>query len=158
MGGDAVTVTDANIVLGYIDPDYFLGGRRSLDAAASAEAIRTQIAEPLGLSTIEAAAGIYDVVNSKMSDLIRKQVVRSGYSPDDFVIYAFGGAGPVHAAAYGVDLGIQKIYVFPMSPVFSAFGVATANVIHTTIRTTTCTRAGRHGSAQRRLRESWRPT
>jgi N-methylhydantoinase A len=139
MGGDAVTVTDANIVLGYIDPTYFLGGRRSLDAAASAEAIRTQIAEPLGLSTIEAAAGIYDVVNSKMSDLIRKQVVRSGYSPDDFVIYAFGGAGPVHAAAYGVDLGIQKIYVFPMSPVFSAFGVATADVIHTTIRTTNLT-------------------
>jgi N-methylhydantoinase A len=136
MGGDAVTVTDVNIVLGYIDPTYFLGGRRSLDAAASAAAIRAQIAEPLGLSTIEAAAGIYDVVNSKMSDLIRKQVVRSGYSPDDFVIYAFGGAGPVHAAAYGVDLGIQKIYVFPMSPVFSAFGVATADVIHTTIRTT----------------------
>jgi N-methylhydantoinase A len=136
MGGDAVTVTDANIVLGYIDPTYFLGGRRSLDAAASTEAIRVQIAGPLGLSTIEAAAGIYDVVNSKMSDLIRKQVVRSGYSPEDFVIYAFGGAGPVHAAAYGVDLGIQKIYVFPMSPVFSAFGVATADVIHTTIRTT----------------------
>ena len=139
MGGDQVTITDANIVLGYIDPTYFLGGRRSLDAAASTEAIRKQIAEPLGLTTIEAAAGIYDVVNSKMSDLIRKQVVRSGYTPDDFVIYAFGGAGPVHAAAYGVDLGIRKIYVFPMSPVFSAFGAATADVIHTTIRTTNLT-------------------
>lgn len=136
MGGDAVTVTDVNIVLGYIDPDYFLGGRRSLDRAAADLAIRTQIADLLGLSTVEAAAGIYDVVNSKMSDLIRKQVVRSGYTPEDFVIYAFGGAGPVHAAAYGADLGIQKIYVFPMSPVFSAFGVATADVIHTTLKTT----------------------
>lgn len=137
MGGEAVTITDANIVLGYIDPDYFLGGRRSLDRAAAESAIRRLIAEPLGLSPVEAAAGIYDVVNSKMSDLIRKQVVRSGYTPEEFVVYAFGGAGPVHAAAFGADLGIQKIYVFPMSPVFSAFGVATADVIHTTIKTTT---------------------
>ena len=135
MGGKAVTVTDANIVLGYINPDYFLGGRRKLDRKAAERAIRTQIAEPLGLSTVEAAAGIYDVVNSKMSDLIRKQVVRSGTTPEDYVMYAFGGAGPAHAAAYGADLGVSKIYVFPMSPAFSAFGVATANVIHTIRRT-----------------------
>jgi N-methylhydantoinase A len=135
MGGKAVTVTDANIVLGYINPDYFLGGRRKLDRKAAERAIRTQIAEPLGLSTVEAAAGIYDVVNSKMSDLIRKQVVRSGTTPEDYVMYAFGGAGPAHAAAYGADLGVSKIYVFPMSPAFSAFGVATANVIHTIWRT-----------------------
>lgn len=135
LGGCAVTVTDANIILGYINPDYFLGGRRKLDRKAAEHAVRTQIAEPLGLSTVEAAAGIYDVVNSKMSDLIRKQVVRSGTTPEDYVMYAFGGAGPVHAAAYGADLGVRKIYVFPMSPAFSAFGVATANVIHTTLRT-----------------------
>jgi|SRR5579875_385101 len=136
MGGQSVTVTDANIVLGYIDPDYFLGGRRKLDKEAAEEGVREQIAEPLGLSVVEAAAGIYEVVNSKMSDLIRKQVIRSGCTPEDFVIYAFGGAGPVHAAAYGADLGIRKIYVFPMSPVFSAFGAATADVIHTTLKTT----------------------
>jgi N-methylhydantoinase A len=135
MGGNAVTVTDANIILGYINPDYFLGGRRKLDTNAAKRAIETQIAEPLGLSTVEAAAGIYDVVNSKMSDLIRKQVVRSGTTPEDYVMYAFGGAGPAHAAAYGADLGVKKIYVFPMSPAFSAFGVATANVIHTILRT-----------------------
>jgi N-methylhydantoinase A len=135
MGGKAVTVTDANIVLGYINPDYFLGGRRKLDRKAAEQAITSDIAEPLGLSTIEAAAGIYDVVNSKMSDLIRKQVVRSGTTPEDYVMYAFGGAGPAHAAAYGADLGVKKIYVFPVSPAFSAFGVATANVIHTTLRT-----------------------
>lgn len=135
MGGNLVTVTDANIILGYINPDYFLGGRRALDRAAAERAIRTQIAEPLGLSTVEAAAGIYDVVNSKMSDLIRKQVIRSGTTPEDCVMYAFGGAGPAHAAAYGADLGVKKIYVFPMSPAFSAFGAATANVIYTTLRT-----------------------
>ena len=135
MGGRAVTVTDANIVLGYIDPDYFLGGRRKLDKAAAEEAIRTQIAEPLGLTTVDAAAGIYDVINSKMSDLIRKQVARSGSTPEEYTMYAFGGAGPVHAAAYGADLGVERIYVFPTSPAFSAFGVASANVIHTILRT-----------------------
>jgi N-methylhydantoinase A len=135
MGGSAVTVTDANIIMGYINPDYFLGGRRKLDRAAAEHAIKTQIAEPLGLSVVEAAAGIYDVINSKMSDLIRKQVIRSGTTPEDYVMYAFGGAGPVHAASYGADLGVKKIYVFPMSPAFSAFGVATANVIQTILRT-----------------------
>jgi N-methylhydantoinase A len=135
MGGKAVTVTDANIVLGYIDPEYFLGGRRKLDKAAAEHAIRIQIADPLGLETIEAAAGIYDVINSKMSDLIRKQVVRAGSTPEDYTMYAFGGAGPAHAAAYGADLGVKKIYIFPTSPAFSAFGVATADVIHTTLKT-----------------------
>src|SRR6516165_4471702 len=115
MGGTQVTVTDANVVLGYIDPDYFLGGRRKLDRRAAGDAIERQIAAPLGLSTIEAAAGIYGVINSKMSDLIRRQVVRSGTTPEDYVMYAFGGAGPAHAAAYGADLGVRKIYVFPMS-------------------------------------------
>jgi N-methylhydantoinase A len=130
-GGTQVTVTDANVVLGYIDPDYFLGGRRKLDKRASEEAIERLIAKPLKLSVIEAAAGIYDVINSKMSDLIRRQVVRAGHVPEEYVIYAFGGAGPVHAAAYGAELGIRRVYVFPMSPMFSAFGVATADVVHT---------------------------
>jgi N-methylhydantoinase A len=130
-GGTQVTVTDANVVLGYIDPDYFLGGRRKLDRRAAQDAIERQIAAPLGLSTIDAAAGIYDVINSKMSDLIRRQVVRAGHVPEEYVIYAFGGAGPVHAAAYGMELGINRVYVFPISPVFSAFGVAASDVVHT---------------------------
>jgi N-methylhydantoinase A len=131
MGGKEVTVTDANVVLGYIDPDYFLGGRHKLDKKAAESAIEREIARPLKLSAVEAAAGIYDVINSKMSDLIRRQVVRAGYVPEEFVIYAFGGAGPVHAAAYGAELGIARVYVFPISPVFSAFGVAASEVIHT---------------------------
>ncbi len=131
MGGTQVTVTDANVVLGYIDPNYFLGGRRKLDWRASEDAIERLIARPLNLTTIEAAAGIYDVINSKMSDLIRRQVVRAGHVPEEYVIYAFGGAGPVHAAAYGAELGIRRAYVFPISPVFSAFGVAASDVVHT---------------------------
>jgi N-methylhydantoinase A len=130
-GGTQVTVTDANVVLGYIDPDYFLGGRRKLDKRAAEEAIERLIAKPLKLSVIAAAAGIYDVINSKMSDLIRRQVVRAGHVPEEYVIYAFGGAGPVHAAAYGAELGIRRVYIFPMSPVFSAFGVAASDVVHT---------------------------
>ncbi len=131
MGGTQVTVTDANVVLGYIDPDYFLGGRRKLARQAAEDAIERQIARPLKLSTVEAAAGIHDVINSKMSDLIRRQVVRAGHVPEEYVIYAFGGAGPVHAAAYGTELGINRVYVFPISPVFSAFGVASSDVMHT---------------------------
>lgn len=135
MGGKAVTVTDCNLVLGYIDPNYFLGGRRKLDKRAAENAIASQIAQPLGLSTYEGAAGVYDVINSKMSDLIRRQVVRAGHLPEEFVIYAFGGASPLHAAAYGAELGIRQVYVFPTSPVFSAFGVAAADVVHTRVLT-----------------------
>ncbi len=131
MGGTQVTVTDANVVLGYIDPNYFLGGRRKLDKRSAEDAIARLIAKPLKLSLEQAAGGIYDVINSKMSDLIRRQVVRAGHVPEEYVIYAFGGAGPVHAAAYGAELGINRVYIFPMSPVFSAFGVAASDVVHT---------------------------
>lgn len=131
MGGTQVTVTDANVVLGYIDPDYFLGGRRKLDKKGAEEAIVRLIAKPLNLTPEQAAGGIYDVINSKMSDLIRRQVVRAGHVPEEYVVYAFGGAGPVHAAAYGAELGIKRVYIFPMSPVFSAFGVAASDVVHT---------------------------
>ncbi|HLC26769.1 MAG TPA: hydantoinase/oxoprolinase family protein [bacterium] len=134
-GGKEVTVTDANVLLGLIEPDYFLGGRKRLNREKAARAMEEQIAVPLGLSTVEAAAGIYDVINSKMSDLIRKQVVRAGHEPEEYVIYSFGGAGPVHAEAYAVELGIERIYIFPTSAVFSAFGIVTADVIHTLMNT-----------------------
>jgi N-methylhydantoinase A len=135
QGGEKVTSTDVDVLLGYVDPEYFLGGRQRLNRAKAEAALRTQIAEPLGMSVTEAAAGIFAVINSKMSDLIRKQIVRSGYLPEDFVLYAFGGAGPVHAVGFARELGIAQIYVFPSSPVFSAFGVATADIIHTRVLT-----------------------
>jgi len=130
-GGTEPTVTDADIVLGLIDPDYFLGGRMRLHKAKAEQAIRDRIAGPLGMDLTEAAAGIYDIINSHMSDLIRKQVVTTGKVPEEFVLYAFWGAGPVHATAFGSELNIGKIYVFPTSAVFSSLGVATADVIHT---------------------------
>src|SRR2546430_9116534 len=75
----------------------------------------------------------YEIVNAKMSDLIRRQVVRTGYLPEEFVIYAFGGAGPVHASGFAAELGIKQIYIFATSPVFSAFGAAAADVIRTRV-------------------------
>ena len=132
-GGEHVTVTDADLALGIIDPNYFLGGRKNLNKEKALKAIEEKIARPLNLKVHEAAAGIYDIVNAKMSDLIRRQVVRTGYLPEEFVIYAFGGAGPVHASGFAAELGIKKIYIFATSPVFSAFGVAAADVIRTKV-------------------------
>jgi N-methylhydantoinase A len=132
-GGEQVTVTDADLALGIIDPNYFLGGRKNLNKEKALKAIEEKIARPLNLKVHEAAAGIYDIVNAKMSDLIRRQVVRTGYLPEEFVIYAFGGAGPVHASGFAAELGIKKIYIFATSPVFSAFGVAAADVIRTKV-------------------------
>ena len=132
-GGEQVTVTDADLALGIIDPNYFLGGRKALNKEKALRVMEEKIARPLKLKVHEAAAGIYDIVNAKMSDLIRRQVVRTGYLPEEFVIYAFGGAGPVHAAGFAAELGIKHIYIFATSPVFSAFGAAAADVIHTKV-------------------------
>ena len=132
-GGEQVTVTDCDLALGIIDPGYFLGGRKSLNKEKALRAIDEKIAKPLKLKTHEAAAGVHEIVNAKMSDLIRRQVVRTGYLPEEFVIYAFGGAGPVHAAGFAAELGIKQIYIFATSPVFSAFGAAAADVIRTRV-------------------------
>jgi N-methylhydantoinase A len=132
-GGEQVTVTDCDLALGIIDPGYFLGGRKTLNKQKALRAIDEKIARPLKLKTHEAAAGVHEIVNAKMSDLIRRQVVRTGYLPEEFVIYAFGGAGPVHAAGFAAELGIRQIYIFATSPVFSAFGAAAADVIHTRV-------------------------
>ena len=132
-GGEQVTVTDADVALGIIDPDYFLGGKKSLNKEKALRVIEEKIARPLKLKVHEAAAGIYDIVNAKMSDLIRRQVVRTGYLPEEFVIYAFGGAGPVHASGFAAELRMKKIYIFATSPVFSAFGAAAADVMRTRV-------------------------
>jgi N-methylhydantoinase A len=132
-GGEQVTVTDCDLALGIIDPDYFLGGKKSLNKQNALKAIDDRIARPLRLKVHEAAAGVFDIVNAKMSDLIRRQVVRTGYLPEEFVIYAFGGAGPVHAAGFAAELGVKQIYIFATSPVSSAFGAAAADVIRTRV-------------------------
>ncbi|MCL4368832.1 MAG: hydantoinase/oxoprolinase family protein [Actinobacteria bacterium] len=136
------TVTDADLVLGYLDPDYFLGGRMPLRKDRAEAAIAEKIAAPLGIGLIEAAAGLHEVINGQMADLIRKKVVSTGHVPEEFVVYAFGGAGPVHATGYTTDLGIAETYVFPTSAVFSAFGIATADIVHTLQKSHKCALPG----------------
>lgn len=132
-GGTEPTVTDADLVLGILNGDNFLGGRKKLSKQLAEEAIRTKIAEPLGLSVEEGAAAIYAIQNAQTADLVRKVVVNRGFDPRDFVLYSFGGAGPVHAASYSADLGVQEVVV-PMgstSAVFSAYGLATSDIVLT---------------------------
>ena len=121
-GGTEPTVTDANLVLGRLNPDYFLGGRIRLDADAALEAV-SAVAEPLGLTPQEAAAAVVDIVDSQMSDLIRRVTVERGLDPGRFTVFCYGGAGGLHAAAYAGKLGCREIVVPRTAAVFSAFGI-----------------------------------
>jgi N-methylhydantoinase A len=132
--GTEPTVTDALLILGIIDPANFFGGRKKLDMERAAAAIRLRIAEPLGLTLEEAAAGIYEIVTAKMSDLIRKTTVETGYDPREFVLFAYGGAGPAHAALYAQDLGVEELIIPHTSSVFSALGCALSDVRYTYAR------------------------
>ncbi|WP_458204478.1 hydantoinase/oxoprolinase family protein [Haladaptatus sp. NG-SE-30] len=130
QGGTRPTVTDADLLLGYMDPDYFLGGRRSLDVDAAREAMREHVADPLGMDVEEAAAGVFEIVNGAMADLLRQITIERGHDPRQYSILAYGGAGPLHAPFYGDDLGAQSIVV-PLgdtASVFSAFGIATSDL------------------------------
>lgn len=129
-GGEAPTVTDADVVLGYIDPDYFLGGKIRLDRDRAERAIREKVAEPLGMTVRDAAAGIIEIANHHMSDLMRKMTIERGHDPRDFVVYAFGGAGPLHGGAFGRELGVGEL-LFPLGNVasaFSALGLAVSDL------------------------------
>jgi N-methylhydantoinase A len=129
------TVTDADVVLGLIDPDAFLGGRMKLDPAAAEHAVRS-VAEPLGLSVEEAAAGIIQINNHKAALLIRQRTVEQGLDPRDFVLYAFGGAGPVHAFGFAEALGVDAVVV-PLgngASTLSAYGIAATDVARTFAR------------------------
>jgi N-methylhydantoinase A len=129
-GGTEPTNADANLVLGILTPHGLLGGARSLDLDAARAAIETNIARPLGLSVEDAAAAIYAIQNAQTGDLLRKVVVEAGHDPREFVLYAFGGAGPAHCAAYAAELGVGKVVV-PLGQVasaFSAYGLAASNI------------------------------
>jgi len=128
MGGTEPTTTDADLILGYINPDNYFGGKMKLSKDAAKRAIRTKIAEPLGVSTVEAAALIRRIVDEKMASAIRKEVVLRGYRPTDFLLFAFGGGGPTHVAGYMDE--IPRAAIFPFSPVFSAYGSSVMDVMH----------------------------
>jgi N-methylhydantoinase A len=130
LGGVEPTVSDADLVLGYLNEDYFLGGRLSLNKRAALEAIRDKIAKPLGMDEVEAASGIYRIANSHMSDLIRKATVEKGHDPRSFVLFAFGGAGPVHASRYAAELGIKEVVIPVTASVHGATGLISSDVVY----------------------------
>lgn len=130
LGGAEPTVSDANLLLGYLNEHYFLGGRMKLDKNGALAAIREKIAKPLGMSELEAASGIFRIATAHMSDLIRKATVERGYDPRQFVLFAYGGAAPIHASRYAAQLGVKKVIVPITASVHGATGLISSDVVY----------------------------
>ncbi len=133
-GGTEPTATDADLVLGVLDPENFLGGRMKLDIDAARRAIEQKIAKPLGMSMIEAAWGIRKILDAKMADLLRRMTLERGYDPRDFSLFANGGAGPSHAWVLSAELGLKGFVVPAAATAQSALGTGTADLGFTTER------------------------
>ena len=130
LGGTEPTVTDADLVLGYLDPKFFLAGRMRLDPSKSRKVIEEKIAKPLGLSVEEAALAIRRVVGANMGNTIAKELYMRGHNPRDFTLFAYGGAGPGHCCEYGAHLGTRRILTSPFAGVFCALGGSTMDLVH----------------------------
>ena len=130
QGGQEPTVTDANVAVGYLKPEAFLGGRQHLDAAAARASIRDRIAEPLGLEIEEAAGGILEIVNTNMVGAIRAVSVERGIDPRGFLMIVAGGAGGLHGVAIARALGIPRVIVPKEAGGFCAFGMTMTDVRH----------------------------
>jgi N-methylhydantoinase A/oxoprolinase/acetone carboxylase beta subunit len=128
LGGTEPTVTDADVVLGYLNPEYYFGGKMRLDKNRAVQAVREKIAKPLGIGVEEAAVIVRKIVNGNMASAIMKEVHLRGHSPEDFILFVGGGAGPTHAEGYKAD--IPKAVTFAFSPVFCAFGSSTMDIMH----------------------------
>ena len=128
QGGENPTVTDADLVLGYLDPDFFLGGTMKLDIELSKKAIEEKIAKPLGTSMVEAAFGIHDLINETMASAAKTHIAEKGGNPSLITVSAFGGAGPVHTYGLAKKIGASRVLVPPLAGVGSALGFFTAPV------------------------------
>ena len=135
-GGALATVTDANLVLGRLNADYFLGGELALDLEAARRAIEIQVAAPLSLTIEEAASGILRVVNANMVRGIGASTTQKGYDVREFSLLAFGGAGPLHAVELAQELGMRRVIIPPYCSVFSALGAVASDVRHDYVLTT----------------------
>jgi N-methylhydantoinase A len=135
LGNDRPTVTDANVVLGYISPTALAGGTLPIHQDKAAQAITTHIARPLGISLVDAAHGIRAVANAAMGRAVRAVTVERGRDPRDLVLVAMGGNGGIHAIDLARQLGIGRVIVPPLSGVFSAVGMLAADVEHTHLKT-----------------------
>jgi N-methylhydantoinase A/oxoprolinase/acetone carboxylase beta subunit len=130
QGGREPTVTDADLILGYINPDNFHGGRLKLNPRRAERAIRERVAKPLEIDIEEAAFLIKRIVDARMGGEIYKETVLKGYDPRDFTVFAIGGAGPTHCCGYAEAAHMRRIAVFPFSSTFSAYGSSTMDVLH----------------------------
>ncbi|WP_434362637.1 hydantoinase/oxoprolinase family protein [Parasalinivibrio latis] len=126
-GLDTVSVTDCHVVLGYLNPDNFLGGAIKLDVERARKHIKAQIAEPMGLSVEDAAAGVIELLDLQLREYLRANIGAKGYSPTEYVCFSYGGAGPVHTYGYTEGLGFKDIIVPAWAAGFSAFGCACAD-------------------------------
>ncbi len=133
-GGDEATVTDASVVLGYLNPARFAGGTLTLDAAAAERAVAA-VGRRLGVDPVAAAAGIHRVVNARMADQIRLVTIKRGYDPRQFSLVVLGGAGPVHGAALAAEMGMAEVLVPEAPGVLAAFGLLAAAIEHHHART-----------------------
>jgi N-methylhydantoinase A len=134
LGGTEPTCTDANLVLGYLDPEYFLGGRMKLDVEAAREGIRTKIAEPLGLGVEAAAAAMHEVITLMMAAGTKDLALRRGYDPRELLMIGGGGAGGLHSGPIGAELELDRIVLPRVSSVLCAFGMLLADLRHDFVR------------------------
>jgi N-methylhydantoinase A len=137
LGGTEPTVTDADLLLGYLDPDFFLGGEIRLDCQQAEKAMAEKIARPLGLSVTQAAEGVYRIINANMAAALRVVSVEKGYDPREFALVVAGGAGPLHAGMIARELEIPLILVPRESSVFCAAGMLISDLQHDYVRTFT---------------------
>jgi N-methylhydantoinase A len=134
-GGTEPTVTDANVALAYINPEYLAGGEVTLDADKAVSALEEKIARPLGLSLLEAAHGIHTLASANMVRAVKAVSTYRGRDPRDFTLLAFGGSGPVHAAEMARILEMKRIIIPPAAGLFSAVGLLFSNIEHQIVRT-----------------------
>jgi N-methylhydantoinase A len=135
QGGTTPTITDANLLLGRLNAKFFLGGEITLDLKASRDAMISRCGQPLGLDPVQAASGIIEIANAHMMGAIRLISVQRGYDPRDFVLVAFGGAGPLHANALARELGIPTILIPPSPGIASALGLLMTDLTHEFVAT-----------------------
>lgn len=130
-GGEEFTVTDADLLCGFLDPDNFLGGRSTLDVDR-AEAAAEPIMDNLGIDLIDAAHGVVEIANAQMADLIQQETINKGHDPREFTVYAYGGAGPLHLPLISKHLDIEEVVVptGDTSSVWSAVGISSSNVLY----------------------------
>ena len=129
-GGRLPTTTDANLVLGYLDPDNYAGGTIRIDPRRAERAITEHICKPTGLDLVEAAKAIKRKVDANMASAIFKEVAVKGYNPKNFVILSYGGGGPIHACGYSSEIGIREVLIPPFSAIFSAMGAGNMDQLH----------------------------